>query len=72
MNLKQAIKNGLIDQFAAEHPVTDMAEDAKEAFDSVMDSIVETASALGTSDADHDDGSDETQTPQGTSPDASD
>ena len=71
MNLKQAIKDGLIDQFAAEHELDDIVENAKEAFEGVMDAIVGTASALGVSQAERRDGSDENLARQGTSKDAS-
>ena len=67
MNLKQAIQEGKIEEFAAEHEVQNPRPDGVSRFWRLLEAMLSPVASGETSDAEHGEGSDETQTPQDTS-----
>ena len=67
MNLKQAIQEGKIEEFAAEHEVQDPHPEGESRFWRLLEAMLGQPASGETSDAEHDEGSDETQTQQDTS-----
>ena len=69
MNLKQAIKEGKLGEFAAEHEVQDPHPEGEARFWRLLETMLAHSASEETSGAEHDEGSDETQTPPDTSED---
>ena len=69
MNLKQAIKEGKLEEFAAEHQVQDAHPEGESQFWRLLKAMLGLSASGETSDAERDEGSDDTQTPQDTSED---
>lgn len=62
MNLKQAIKDGKLEEFAAEHEPEDPHPECESRFWRLLSLIAGKPAYEGTSDAERGEGSDETQT----------
>ena len=62
MNLKQAIKEGRLKEFAAEHEIQDPHPEGESRFWRLLEAMLSHSASEETSDAEHDEGSDETQT----------
>jgi hypothetical protein len=67
VNLKQAIKEGKLEVFAAEHEVQDPHPEGESRFWRLLELMLGPQASEETSDAEHNEGSAETQTPQDTS-----
>ena len=67
INLKQAIKEGKLEEFAAENEVQDPHPQGESRFWRLLEAMLSPAASVETSDAEHDEGCDETQTPSDTS-----
>jgi hypothetical protein len=62
INLKQAIKEGKLEEFSAEHEVQDPHPEGESRFWRLLEAMLGPSASAGTSDAEHGEGSDETQT----------
>jgi hypothetical protein len=67
VNLKQAIQEGRIEEFAAEHEVQDPHPKGESRFWRLLEAMLSPATSAETSDAERGEGCDETQTPSDTS-----
>lgn len=63
MNLKQAIKQGKLEEFAAEHEVQDPHPEGESRFWRLLEAMLSPLASVETSDAERGEGSDGTQTP---------
>ncbi len=73
LSLEEARKAGQIDQFAKEHSIEDVHPQGRQRFKGVLDAMAKgTLEGAKTSDRAASEGYSGTQTPQGTSEDASD
>jgi hypothetical protein len=66
LNLKQAIREGKLEEFAAEHEPKDPHPEGESRFWRLLSLITGKQSSEETSDAEPSEGSDETQTPSDT------
>jgi hypothetical protein len=69
MNLKQALKEGKLKQFAEEHEIEDPHPEGDSRFWRLLELMLSPSASEETSDAVRDEGSDDTQTQQDTSED---
>ena len=67
MNLREAIAKGKLGEFAAEHEVQDPHPEGESRFWRLLEAMLSPSASKGTSDAERDEGSGETQTQQDTS-----
>ncbi len=67
MNLKQAIKDGKLEEFAAENEVQDPHPEGESRFWRLLEAMLSGSASEETSGAENAEGCDETQTPSGTS-----
>ena len=71
MNLKQAMKEGKLRQFAEEHEIEDPHPEGESRFWRLLEAMLSPQASEATSDVEHAEGSGETQTQPNTSEDAS-